>query len=58
MAMNLAKVEVVKEWVLNAKSLLNDVQGLLGFVNFYCCFIVQFARLAGPFNDFVRTNVP
>lgn len=53
--MDPVKVEAVKNWP--APTTLRDLQGFLGFANFYRRFIEGFARKARPLNDLTRKDI-
>ena len=50
------KVAVVSDWPIPQN--LQDLCGFLGFANFYCQFIQNFAQIAHPLNDLTKKNVP
>jgi hypothetical protein len=54
-SMDPIKVHVVIEWAIPRN--LTEVQGFLGFANFYCRFIQDFAKLARPLNDLSHKDV-
>ena len=53
--MDPVKVAAVREWTTPRS--VHDVRGLLGFANFYRCFIRDFSKIARPLNDLTRKNV-
>ena len=55
-AMDPVKVAGVKDWLVPEQ--LVDIQSFLGFVNFYCRFIADFAHIAHPLHALVRKNTP
>jgi len=55
-AMDPIKVQAITNWpVLQT---LHELQGFLGFANFYHCFIKNFARLACPLNNLTKKDTP
>ncbi|KAI0998309.1 hypothetical protein K3495_g9886 [Podosphaera aphanis] len=50
------KVACVQEWP--APRCVRDVQGFLGFANFYRRFIPEFSRLAAPLTNLTKKDVP
>ena len=50
------KVACVKEWPTPQS--LRDIQGFLGFANFYRRFIPEFSRLAAPLVQLTKKDVP
>ena len=53
--MDLVKIHAVVHWPTPCN--LRNLQGFLGFANFYCHFIKDFAKLACPLNDLTKKNV-
>ena len=54
--MDPGKVEAVCNWA--APTNLREVQGFLGFANFYRRFIQDFSKIARPLNDLTKKNTP
>ena len=55
-SMDPKKVACVQEWPTPQS--LRDIQGFLGFANFYRRFIPEFSRLAAPLVQLTKKNVP
>ena len=45
-------VTAVRDWPLPES--IHDIQVFLGFVNFYCRFIYQFAKIMAPLLDYTK----
>jgi len=54
LSMDKQKVAAVQEWP--APKVLKDVQGFLGFANFYRRFIEKFSKVAKPVTDLTKTS--
>jgi hypothetical protein len=54
--MDPGKVVAVKDWP--TPTMLKEVQAFIGFANFYCRFIQDFATLARPLHDLTKKDVP
>ncbi|THZ62800.1 hypothetical protein D6C85_09139 [Aureobasidium pullulans] len=54
LSMDPKKVEAVQDWP--APRVLRDVQGFLGFANFYRRFIEKFSKVAKPLTDLTKTK--
>src|ERR1700677_990707 len=52
--MDLKKVEGVQNWPCPKK--VKEVQAFLGFANFYCHFVKDFAKIATPLNHLTRKD--
>ena len=52
--MDPVKVQAVTDWP--APQNIRELHGFLGFANFYCRFIKNFAHLAQPLNDLTRKD--
>lgn len=55
-SMDPKKVACVQEWP--SPRSIRDVQGFLGFANFYRRFIPEFSRLAAPLTNLTKKDVP
>ena len=54
--MDEVKVKAIAEWP--APKNLHKLRGFLGFANFYCRFIKDFARTAHPLNNMTKKDTP
>jgi hypothetical protein len=54
--MDPVKVQAITNWP--APRNLRDLRGFLGFANFYCHFIKDFAKLTRPLNNLTRKDFP
>ena len=52
--MDPAKVESIKQW--NTPTCVTEVRSFIGFCNFYCCFIKNFSKIAGPLNSLIKKD--
>ena len=50
------KVKTIQEWPEPRK--VKNIQSFLGFANFYCCFIKDFALLSKPKTSLTKKDVP
>jgi len=54
--MNPSKVTAIVSWITPTN--LKEIQGFVGFVNFYRRFIKNFSKLVKPFTQLTRKNTP
>ena len=52
--MNPQKITTITDWFTSIK--LKQVQSFLKFVNFYCCFIVNFSKIAKPLTHLTQKD--
>ena len=50
-----AKVDAIKQW--NSPTCVREVRSFIGFCNFYCQFIRDFSKIAGPLNTLTKKEV-
>ena len=53
--MDPAKVDAIKQW--DSSTSIREVCSFIGFCNFYCQFIKDFSKIAGPLNTLTKKNV-
>ena len=51
---NLIKVQVIQKW--SVSKCLRDVLSFLDFVNFYCCFVEDFSKIAELLTELIKKN--
>ena len=54
--MDPVKINAVADWPMPTK--VKDIQGFLGFCNFYCCFVRNYSTLACPLFDLTKKDTP
>ena len=54
--MDPGKVKGVTDWPIPKSH--KELQGFLGFLNFYCCFIENFSKIAHPLNALTSEKIP
>jgi hypothetical protein len=54
LAMNHTKLKGILDWP--APKTVKEVPSLIGFGNFYCCFVKGFSHLAHPLHDLLKKN--
>ena len=54
--MDPGKVKGVTDWPVPKSH--KELQGFLGFLNFYCCFIENFSKVAHPLNTLTSEKIP
>ncbi len=54
--MDPAKVAMIQNW-LELRN-VHDMQSFLGFVNFYCCFIVDYSQMTLPLTNLCKKATP